>query len=159
MRFNPKRRYGLDDGGKGSKGRIIVVAHTMQGWRKLKPNQREALMRLGFNLPQDPPREGEVAKLRALRIAVEEPESPQPPTRARVRWGRVVRELMYATGQWTRPDLTHVLQALAASQEEQERPAEHIPRRVRTSIPFRLHLTSPQIRVLISMMLESWPQG
>ena len=118
MRFNPKQRYGLDDGGKGSKERIIVVAHTMQDWRKLKPNQREALMRLGFNLPQDPPREGEVAKLRALRIAVEEPES-----------------------------------------EEQERPAEHIPRRARTSIPFRLSLTSPQIRVLISVMLESWPQG
>ena len=43
VKFNPNRRYGLEEGDKGSKDRIIVVAHTMQGWRKLKPAQREAL--------------------------------------------------------------------------------------------------------------------
>ena len=39
VRFNPNRKYGFEEGDKGSKDRIIVVAHTMQGWRKLKPAQ------------------------------------------------------------------------------------------------------------------------
>ena len=31
VRLNPNRKYGLEEGDKGSKDRIIVVAHTMQG--------------------------------------------------------------------------------------------------------------------------------
>ena len=72
MKFNPNRKYGLEEGDKGSKDRIIVVAHTMQSWRKKqKSAQREALTMLGFNLPPV-----EEPKLRALRALREEPESP-----------------------------------------------------------------------------------
>ena len=94
MRFNPNRKYRLEKGDKGSKDRIIVTAHKMQGWRKLKPGHREALMRLGFTLPQNLPLTGEEPKLSSLRPTREEPELPQPPMRVRIRWGRVFRELM-----------------------------------------------------------------
>ena len=87
VRFNPSRKYGFEEGEEGSKDRVIVVAHTMQGWRKLKPAQREALTRLGINLLPIPPLTGEESKLRAPRTTREEPESPQPPIRVRVRWG------------------------------------------------------------------------
>ena len=140
VRFNPNRKYGLEEGDKGSKDRIIVVAHTMQGWRKLKPAQREALTRLGFNLPPNPPLTGEEPKLRALRALREEPESPQPPMRVPVRWGRVFRELMYATGQWNRPDYTRALDIAVASiarEEEQERPAEATHREVESAATHR----------------------
>ena len=140
VRFNPNRKYGLEEGDKGSKDRIFVVAHTMQGWRKLKPAQREALTRLGFNLPPNPPLTGEEPKLRALRALREEPESPQPPMRVPVRWGRVFRELMYATGQWNRPDYTRALDIAVASiarDEKQERPAEATHREVESAATHR----------------------
>ena len=139
VRFNPNRKYGLEEGDKGSKDRIIVVSHNMQGWRKLKPAQREALTRLGFNLPPNPPLSEEL-KLRALRALREEPESPQPPMRVRVRWGRVFRELMYATGQRNRPDYTRALDIAVASiarEEEQERPAEATHREVESAATHR----------------------
>ena len=127
VRFNPNRKYGFEEGDKGSKDRITVVAHTRQGWRKLKPAQREALTRLGFNFPPNPPLTGEEPKLRALRALREEPESPQPPMLVRVSWGHVFRELMYATGQWNRPDYTRALDIAVASivrEKEQESPAD-----------------------------------
>ena len=169
VRFNPNRKYGLEEGDKGSKDRIIVVAHTMQGWRKLKPAQREALTRLGFNLPPNPPLTGEEPKLRALRALREEPESPQPPMRVRVRWSHVLRELMYATAQWNRPDYTRALDIAVASiarEGERERPAEATHREVESAATHRspplLCRPSPvslQSWALMSMMLESWPKG
>ena len=144
VRFNPNRKYEFEEGDKGSKARIIVVAHTMQGWRKLKPAQREALTRLGFNLPPNPALTGEEPKLRALRTTREEPESPQPPMRVRVRWGRVFKKLMYATGQWNKPDYTRALDIAVASiarQEERERPAQATHREVESTTP-----VSPEFR-------------
>ena len=119
---------------------MIVVANTMQGWRKLKLAQREALMRLGFNLPPNPPLAGEEPKLRALRATRGEPQSPQPPMRVRVRWGRVLRELMYAMGQWNRPDYTRALDIAVASiarEEEREHPAQATHGQVESAITHR----------------------
>ena len=140
VRFNPNRKYRLEERDKGSKDRIIVVPHTMQGWRVLKPAQRKALTRLGFNLPPNPPVTGEEPKLRALRTTRKEPESPQPPVRVRVRWGLVFRELTYATGRWNRSDYTRALDIAGASiarEEERERPAEATHREVESAATHR----------------------
>ena len=80
-------------------------------------------------MPPNPPLTGEEPKLRALRTTREEPESPQPPMSVRVRWGCVFRELIYATGQWNRPDYTRAWDIAVASiarEEERERPHREV---------------------------------
>ena len=94
------------------------------------------------NLPPNSPLTGEEPNLRALRTTRQEPKSPQPPTGVRVRWGRVFRELMYATGHWNRPDYTRALDidiaaASIAREEEQERPAEATRREVESAAMHR----------------------
>ena len=70
IQIRPDRWHSSDDWSEDEGDRILLVAHTVQGWRRLSAEQRECLHDLGFNLPNTAPREGEAAaetpKLRAL---------------------------------------------------------------------------------------------
>ena len=82
-RVKPDRWHGSEKWDTAAGDRIILVAYTVSGWRKMKPEQRECLSQLGFNLPSDSHPQGGVDDMSHAHLTGGQPQqSAQPMVKA-----------------------------------------------------------------------------
>ena len=82
-RVKPDRWHGSEKWDTAAGDRIILVAYTVSGWRKMKPEQRGCLSQLGFNLPSDSHPQGGVDDMSRAHLTGGQPQqSAQPMVKA-----------------------------------------------------------------------------
>ena len=89
-RVKPDRWHGSEKWDTAAGDRIILVAYTVSGWRKMKAEQRECLSQLGFNLPSDSHPQGGVVDAPHAHLTEGQPQqSAQTMVKAMRAGGRI----------------------------------------------------------------------